>query len=111
MKVALLYHTFKDKTSWGAAFHEQGVSMDQWHYPMDPDIRLPVGTRVEMVDKATDTFVDFVVTEWRYLSDDRFLRLEVVTGDEIEITPEEFVRYVQENWVPGSKIDEWVKMP
>jgi len=109
MRVALLYWTHADDSEYGNIFPT--AKEDEWHFPIDSQALLPVGSKVHLLDKKTNKGIDLAVTHWHFDLDDNLLKLQVVVSDECEATPKEFRRYIKKNWLFGNKIDAWAKMP
>lgn len=111
MKVALVYWATADESAYGAPFFPGGgIEPDEWHYPIDKDAILPVGTVVNI--NHENVGIDLRVVKHFFSPEDNLLRLQVVTEvSTIEARPDEFVQHIQKCWIPGLKIDEWAKMP
>lgn len=109
MKVILAYLVPGGDDVYGTAFEDTRECDVDWSYQIDSTAILPVGTKISLLDPATGEGVDFIVEGLLFEPDENMLSLNVVTEASMEISPADFVRYIQKKWIPGDKIYERCK--
>ena len=70
------------------------------YYLLDPNALLIPETEITFKDKDTDKPIDLVVDHWEYHPEENLLCLHVrVDEGTTDETPEEFRRYMEEEWI------------
>ena len=105
MKVALWYAAGVDE--YGCAFSVK--DQNEYYLLIDPELRLPVESVVDILDPETRANVLLVVKEWRYLPDYGLLILAVSVDESMEISPDKFVEYIRKNWTYSPEFVEATK--
>ena len=71
--------------------------LDGYYLEMDSAANLPIGTIIRIVEKQTDKLIRLKVKGHYYDYENNILHLDVDI-DDVELFPDEFVRYLEQNW-------------
>ena len=103
MRVALRYTPWLDKSDYQQSFSFKPMPARSWFFLLDPEDKLPIDTEFHF-PHGKGQLIDFVVTRLDAFPIEKILCLQVSVCESTNLSQDEFVAYIENNWVSWDDI-------